>query len=633
MPVRMMHGPGGRFLTEEENASRPKVTRELLTRIGTHLVPYWKQLFLALLCVTASSILNLYPAILTGRIIDQGLIGQDLPVLLQLIVLSLGVTFSANLISVLESWLNAWISQHVTFDMRNRMFRHLEKMPQQFFTSGSQGDIITRMTSDIDGVESVISNTFTSILSNAITLTAAIVAMMHKNVLMAVLGMLVVPLFVIPTRRAGKTRWTLTREAQACNDRINGILGETMSVSGQLLVKLFGREDYEYDRYECENKEMISYHIRERMAGRWFRVAISTFASVGPMLLYLAGGILMIRGGSGLTVGDITVLVTLLSRMYGPVNQLLNIQVDWIRAMALFTRIFNYLDMPVEIESPADAVIPEKATGAVTFSHVDFSYEKKEDTGKKNKAGQENPCGPAGSSQNPENDLILHDVSFSLEPGKSIAIVGPSGAGKSTIVSLIPRLYDVLGGSVCVDGIDVRRLDLSWLRANIGIVTQDTYLFNGSLRDNLLYAKPDASEEELIEACKKANIYEKISSLPQGFDTLVGNRGLKLSGGERQRISIARVLLKDPALLIFDEATSSLDSISEASIQKAIDPLIRTRTSILIAHRLSTILAADKILVVKGGRIVERGTHAELLGNDSIYSELYRTQYGKELAA
>jgi len=462
---------------------------------------------------------------------------------------------------------------------------------------------------------------------------------MHKNVLMAVLGMLVVPLFVIPTRKAGKTRWTLTREAQACNDRINGILGETMSVSGQLLVKLFGREDYEYDRYVHENKEMISYHIRERMAGRWFRVAISTFASVGPMLLYLAGGILMIRGGSGLTVGDITVLVTLLSRMYGPVNQLLNIQVDWIRAMALFTRIFNYLDMPVEIESPADAVIPEKAAGAVTFSHVDFAYEKKEDTGNKNKSGQdnvneqENADKIASSLQNPGDNLILHDVSFSLEPGKSIAIVGPSGAGKSTIVSLIPRLYDVLGGSVCVDGIDVRKLDLSWLRANIGIVTQDTYLFNGSLRDNLLYAKPDASEEELIEVCKKANIYEMIRALPQGFDTLVGNRGLKLSGGERQRISIARVLLKDPALLIFDEATSALDSISEASIQRAIDPLIRTRTSILIAHRLSTILAADKILVVKGGRIVEQGTHAELLGNESIYSELYRTQYGKELAA
>ena len=320
-------------------------------------------------------------------------------------------------------------------------------------------------------------------------------------------------------------------------------------------------------------------------------------------------------------------LVTLLSRMYGPVNQLLNIQVDWIRAMALFTRIFNYLDMPVEIESPADAVIPEKAAGAVTFSHVDFAYEKKEDTGK------EKNTGLTSSLQNPGDNLVLRDVSFSLEPGKSIAIVGPSGAGKSTIVSLIPRLYDVLGGSVCVDGIDVRKLDLSWLRANIGIVTQDTYLFNGSLRDNLLYAKPDASEEELIDVCKKANIYEMIRALPQGFDTLVGNRGLKLSGGERQRISIARVLLKDPALLIFDEATSALDSISEASIQKAIDPLIRTRTSILIAHRLSTILAADKILVVKNGRIVEQGTHTELLGNSSIYSELYRTQYGKEQAA
>ncbi len=647
MPVRMMHGRGGPFLTEEEKASRPKVTKELLVRIAGHLGPYWKQLVLALLCVTASSILNLYPAILTGRIIDEGLIGQDLPILVKLIVLSLGVTLSANLIGVLESWLNAWISQHVTFDMRNRMFRHLEMMPQQFFTSGSQGDIITRMTSDIDGVESVISNTFTSILSNAITLTAAVIAMMHKNVLMAVLSMLVVPLFVIPTRRAGKTRWTLTREAQACNDRINGILGETMSVSGQLLVKLFGRENYEYDRYVRENREMIGYHIRERMAGRWFRVAISTFASVGPMMLYLAGGILMIRGGSGLTVGDITVLVTLLSRMYGPVSQLLNIQVDWIRAMALFTRIFNYLDMPVEIESPADAIIPEKTAGAVTFSHVDFAYEKKNDIGKNKGPAQKNndKAGNAAVQKNngkPENitaqrdsddGLILRDVSFSLEPGRSIAIVGPSGAGKSTIVSLIPRLYDVLGGSVSVDGVDVRQLDLSWLRANIGIVTQDTYLFNGSLRENLLYAKPNASEEELIEVCKKANIYDMIRALPEGFDTLVGNRGLKLSGGERQRISIARVLLKDPALLIFDEATSALDSISEASIQKAIDPLIRTRTSILIAHRLSTILAADKILVVRDGRIVEEGTHAGLLQTGGVYSELYRTQYGKELAA
>lgn len=452
------------------------------------------------------------------------------------------------------------------------------------------------------------------------------------------------------------------------------------------IPNLFIYNSYEYDRYVRENREMIGYHIRERMAGRWFRVAISTFAGVGPMLLYLAGGILMIRGGSGLTVGDITVLVTLLSKMYGPVSQLLNIQVDWIRAMALFTRIFSYLDMPVEIESPADAVVPEKATGAVTFSHVDFAYEKKkagreekagsleagngsvlssgqketnlkEKTGGqeetdlkkeadlKEKAGGQKKESPAGvspaedSSEKPVSltdqgdSLILHDVSFSLEPGKSIAIVGPSGAGKSTIVSLIPRLYDVLRGSVCVDGVDVRRLDLSWLRANIGIVTQDTYLFNGSLRENLLYAKPDATEDELIDACRKANIYDMIRALPDGFDTLVGNRGLRLSGGERQRVSIARVLLKDPALLIFDEATSALDSISESLIQAAIDPLIRSRTSILIAHRLSTILAADKILVVRDGRIVEEGTHTGLLLTGGVYSELYRTQFCKEPVA
>ena len=612
MPPVGMHGGAfhgrGRFLTEEEKVAQPRVTRDLLVRIGSQLRPYWRQLLLALVCVCLSSVLALYPSILTGRIIDEGLIAGDVSALVRLICLSFGVTLAANLIGVLESWLNAWISQHVTFDLRNRMFRHLERMPQRFFTSTSQGDIITRMTSDIDGVESIIANTFTSILSNGITLAAAIAAMMRKDVTMAAVGMLVIPLFVIPTRRAGKTRWSLTREAQDCNDRINGILGETLSVSGQLLVKLFGREDYEYGRYVEENRKMISWHIRERMAGRWFRVALSTFSNIGPMLIYLAGGILLARGGTSLTVGDISVLVLLLGKMYGPVNQLLNIQVDWIRSMALFSRIFGYLDMPVGIEDAPDAVpVPGACEEAVTFEHVSFSYEK--------------------------DKPVLRDVSFSLPRGKSVAIVGPSGAGKSTIVSLLPRLYDVSAGSVRVNGVDVRKLRLESLRARIGIVTQDTYLFNGTIRDNLLYARPDASEEDLVSACRKANIYDMISRLPEGFDTLVGNRGLELSGGERQRISIARVLLRDPEVLIFDEATSSLDSISEEAIQQAIAPLVRTRTSILIAHRLSTILAADEILVVSGGRIVQRGTHRELLAAGGVYAELYRTRFGRTEAA
>ncbi|MCR4599679.1 MAG: ABC transporter ATP-binding protein/permease, partial [Acetatifactor sp.] len=459
----------------------------------------------------------------------------------------------------------------------------------------------------IGGVERVFSSTFTSILSNVITLVAAVVIMFRQNWIMALVGMAIIPLFVIPTRLAGRTRWALTKESQECNDQINGILGETLSVSGQLLVKLFCKEDYEYGKYKDVNHRMIRLNIRESMAGRWFWVLISTFSSVGPMLLYLVGGILMIKYNSSLTVGDVTVLVALLGRMYGPVNMLLNIQVEWIRSMALFTRIFEYFDMKVEITSPEHPTQPILSDGTVEFKDVDFSYT--------------------------EERQILRKINFKLEGGHSIAIVGPSGSGKSTIINLIPRLYDVNSGEVQFDGVDVRRLDLNFLRQNIGIVSQETYLFNGTIRENLLYAKPDATEAELIEACKKANIYEFIEKQELGLDAVVGNRGLKLSGGEKQRISIARVLLKDPALLIFDEATSSLDSISESKIQEAIDPIIESRTSILIAHRLSTILAADEILVVKDGEIVERGVHSELVKAGGTYTELYETQFRRALDA
>lgn len=605
---RGFHGPMSRgFLTEEEKASQPKVTAALLKRIFSYLSGYKLQLCIVLVCIAASSFLGLMPSILTGKILDDGLLKQDLKALVFYIVLSLAVTFFANLISVGESYINTWIAQHITFDMRNQMYSHLQDMSQRFFTTSSQGDIITRMTSDIDGVQSVITSTFTSILSNSITLLIALAAMFRKNWILALVGIVIVPLFTLPTRRAGKTRWELTNESQACNDEINGILNETLSVSGQLLVKLFGKEAYEYARYKDANSRMIRLNIRESMAGRWFRVVLSTFTSIGPMLIYLIGGILMIRRGADLTVGDITVLVALLGKMYMPVNSLLNIQVDWIRSMALFSRIFAYFDIPAEIKNAPDAVTPSRVRGNVEFSHVSFAYE--------------------------EPKRILKDISFKLEEGKSIAIVGPSGSGKSTIINLIPRLYDVSEGSVTFDGIDVRKLDLTFLRSQVGVVSQETYLFNGSIRDNLLYAKPDVTEEEMIEALRKANIYDFVEKQETGLDTLVGNRGLKLSGGEKQRISIARILLKNPTIFIFDEATSALDSISEKKIQEAIDPIIRTHTSILIAHRLSTILAADEILVVKDGQIVEHGQHKDLVARDGVYHELYETQFSKALMA
>lgn len=594
-------GPGGHYMTEEELARAPKITKELILRVFSYLTPYWKQLILVLLCIAMSSVAGLLPSILTGKIIDEGLIGQNMRLLIIYIAASFGVTVLASLIGVIESYINNWIAQHITFDMRNMMYRHLQRMSQRFFTSNNQGDIITRMTSDIDGVESVITNTFKSILSNTITLIFALVAMFQKNWILAILGILVIPLFVVPTRRAGKTRWTLTNEAQQCNDEVNGILNETLSVSGQLLVKLFSKENEEYERYRSVNNRMIQLNIRERMAGRWFFMVLQTVTNIGPMLLYLVGGILMMKYDSSLSVGDITVLVALLGKTYMPVNSLLNMQVDWMRAMAMFSRIFAYYDMEVEIDDPKQPFILPSVTGEVEFRNVDFSYDNER--------------------------KILKNVSFKLEAGKSMAIVGPSGSGKSTMINLIPRLYDVYEGSVIFDGVDVRKLSLKQLRKNVGVVSQETYLFNGTIRDNLKYAAPEATEEEMIAACKKANIYDFISNQEKGLDTMVGNRGLKLSGGEKQRISIARVLLKDPKLLIFDEATSALDSISEQKIQEAIDPIIKERTSILIAHRLSTILAADKIFVLKDGEIVESGQHKDLVRAGGVYTELYETQF------
>ncbi len=600
MPPSRMRG----YLTDEEKKNRPKITKELIFRVLSYLKPYKKQLLLVLLCLAVSSVCSLLPSVITGKIIDEGLIGRSMKALVTYILLSFGLTLGASLIGVAESYLNTWMAQHISYDMRNQMFRHLQKMSHRFFTSTSQGDIITRMTGDISGVESIVTSSFTGILSNVLTLAVAVVAMFQKNWILALLGLVIVPLFTLPTRLAGKTRWKLAGEAQACNDEINGILNETLSVSGQLLVKLFGREKDEYERYRDANGRMIRLNIRERMAGRWFFVILTTLTSVGPMLLYLVGGILMMQYDANLTVGDITVLVALLGRMYGPVNSLLNMQVEWIRSMAMFTRIFEYFDMKPEIENPEHPVHPAQVKGEVRFDHVGFAYE----------------------SDRP----ILKDVDFTLKSGDCIAIVGPSGSGKSTIVNLIPRLFDVQSGSVTFDGVDVRQMDLNELRSRIGVVTQETYLFNGTIRDNLLYARPDATESDMIEACKKANIYDFIQKQPEGFDTTVGNRGLKLSGGEKQRLSIARVLLKDPALLIFDEATSALDSISENLIQKAINPLIESRTSILIAHRLSTILAADEILVVKDGRIAERGTHKDLVHAGGTYQELYETQFLRE---
>ena len=602
-----VHGLGPRgFLTEEEKKNLPTFSSALVRRILSYLRPYWLQLLLVFVTILVSAVLGLLPSIITGRIVDEALVGKNMALLIRLLVLAFVTLSASQVISVLESYINAWISQRIIFDMKNQMYDHLQHMPHAFFTSEKQGDIITRMNTDISGVSSVISGTMSSIVSNIATVVTTLAALFTMSWQLALVGIVVLPLLILPTKRVGKKRYRLLKDSQAKSDEMNQLINETLSVSGSLLVKLFTREKREYERFVKVNEEVTRLNLKEQQSGRWFRVVMGLFTQLGPLLIYFAGGWIIIRHADpGLTVGTVTATVSLVNRLYRPVESLLNIHVDFTRSLALFTRIFDYFDMENPIVSPENGKKPDVSDGDIVYDHVAFSYD-------------------------PEKPL-LKDIDFTVPAGKMYAVVGPSGSGKSTVVNLIPRLYDVLRGSVKIAGTDVRDFDLSYLRSCIGVVTQDSYLFNGSIRENLLYAKENATQEELDAACFIANLNDFIASQPEGYETLVGNRGLKLSGGEKQRLSIARVILKDPKILILDEATSALDSITENAIQEALEALMEGRTSIVIAHRLSTVLKADRILVLKDGVIAEQGSHEELLALGGTYRELYETQFRRIL--
>ena len=605
-PMRIGRGPRG-FLTEEEKLNKPKVTKALMLRILGYLKPYKWQFIAVFAALIVSAVLGLFPSVITGKIVDAIVSdSRNIKQLLQLVVLAFVVLSAAQVISVLEQYIISWISQKIIYDMRNQMYDHLQHMPHAFFTNEKQGDIITRMNSDINGVSSVISVMLTSLVSNVLTVATCVFYLFYTDWRLAVVGLVVLPLLILPTKSVGKKRWELVSEAQEKQDELNQHVDETLSVSGSMLVKLFTKEKVEYEKFRKINNETTKITIREQRAGSWFHVFLGMFIQIAPLLIYFAGGFLIISNtDKGLTVGDISVVVALVNRLYQPVRQLLDLQVDFVRSLALFNRIFEYFDRKCDIENPENPVKPPLDNCTVEFKDVHFAYE----------TGRE----------------VLKGVSFFVPNGQMYAIVGTSGAGKSTVIGMIPRLYDVTGGSVAVAGTDVRDFDLAYLRTNIGIVTQDTYLFNGTILENLLYAKPGAAMEEIENACKTANIYDFINSLPDKFNTLVGNRGLKLSGGEKQRVSIARVVLKNPKILILDEATSSLDSISENLIQSALNSVMSGRTSIVIAHRLSTVIAADKIMVLENGVITETGTHDELLLKSDKYRLLYETQFKKVL--
>lgn len=601
---KMYGGPGGMGFNKLkfDDGARPNISKAMLARIAGYFIPYWKQTIVVLLILLVSSGLGLLPPIFIQHIVDDALPNKDMGLLVELVLISLAATVASGLIGVLQSYLNSYISQNIVYDMKNQMYRHLQQMPLQFYSNVKQGEVITRMTSDIAGIQGVFNSTVVNFASNLFILATTLGTLFFMNWKLAILGMLVVPLFIMPTRKMGRVRWNIAKQTQEKMSDQNHIIQETLSISGYLLMKLFTKEQKEFDGFKEVNAESTRLQIRESMAGRWFMMVLSTFTTIGPMLIYLYGGYLFIQGE--ISIGAIISFVALLGRIYGPVGQLTNLYVDINRSVALFERIFDYFDMEPVIVNKPKALPVNISKQDIVFEDVSFAYQKDK---------------PA-----------LQHISFTAVAGTMTALVGPSGAGKTTITNLLPRLYERSSGTIRIGSTDIYDMTLESLRAQIGLVTQDSYLFNGTIRENLMYANDGALEEEMENACKAAYIHDFIMALPDGYDTLVGNRGMKLSGGEKQRISIARVLLKNPAIIIMDEATSSLDTVSEYYIQKAMSVLLQDKTSIVIAHRLSTIMAADHILVVQDGTIVEEGKHDELLELGGVYKDLHAKQFERK---
>lgn len=588
-------GHGGRFRFETDEV-RPRVTWPFIKRIISYFKAYRWHMVGLFLMLLAGSVLGLVPPLLIRRVIDVAIPEKRIRLLFILIGLYFGAIVLEGLLRVAQNFLNSWVSKHIIRDMRDTMFQKIQRLPIAFFTSVQSGEISSRMNNDIGGIERVFSSTFVQAVQNIMVFTTTIVLLASTDLTLALVNLAILPLFILPTRRVGRIRYDMASKTQEKLAGLNNLILETLQISGITLVKLFNREKDQAKRFHEYNQDVTRLEIQESLAGRWFFMVMSTLAALGPMVLYLVGGYLIITT-ERMTVGSLVMFVSLLSRLYGPVTGFANLSVDITRSLALFQRIFDYLDLDLEKDSGNQQ---PALTGQISFRDVSFSYGEKE---------------------------ILRDIDLEVEPGKMVAIVGRSGAGKSTLTNLIPRLYDVSEGQILFDGIDARDIDLGHLRGHIGMVTQDTHLFNRTIRENLLFANRDATQEELEIAAKQAQIHELITSLADGYDSLVGERGVKLSGGERQRLSIARALLKDPTIVIMDEATSSLDSLSEAAIQTAIKPLLESRTSLVIAHRLSTIMQADAIVVLDDGKIIEQGRHQELLDKGGLYKEIFDTQF------
>jgi ATP-binding cassette, subfamily B, bacterial len=639
------------------------VAKGTARRVMRSFRPYRDQVTVVAVLIVITSAMGVVNPLLIKVVFDTALFPHkvvgghvtniQLPIRLRrlyfLVGLMVAIPMVSGAIGVGQTYLTNVVGQRVMQDFRNALYRHLQNMPLRFFTGTRTGEIQSRLSNDVGGIESVITDTASSILSNVVILISTLVAMLLLSWQLTVLSLFLTPVFVWITRKVGKARQEVAARTQVSLAEISAISQETLSVSGILLTKAFGRQDHEIERFEKENERLADLEIRQSMVGRYFFAIVQIFFSITPALVYLVAGLVIAGGPAGrvtIEAGTIVAFTTLQSRLFFPIGQMLQVSVEVQSSMALFHRIFEYLDMPIDIVDGPDArpLPKDSVRGEVAFRHAFFRYETAPEPGS-------NGDGAGGALEvtTPESLALaaslpdvnerprpwtLEDVNLAIEPGQLAALVGPSGAGKTTITYLVPRMYDVDRGSVEIDGIDVRGIKLASLGEIIGMVTQETYLFNTTIRQNLRYGKADATQEEIEAAAKAAFIHDRIVEMADGYDTVVGERGYRMSGGEKQRLAIARVILKDPRILILDEATSSLDTTSERLVQEALRPLMRGRTTLAIAHRLSTILAADVIFVIDRGRIGEQGTHAELLREGGLYATLYEQQFhGGEVEA